>query len=86
MSSARLRALVERFAGRKVAVVGDLILDEYVFGRPARISREAPVLILRFTERALSMGGAAYAANNVRSCSSALDMATSSDCSTRGVD
>jgi D-glycero-beta-D-manno-heptose-7-phosphate kinase len=65
MSSARLRALVERFGGRTVAVVGDLILDEYVFGRPARISREAPVLILRFTERALSMGGAANAANNV---------------------
>jgi len=60
-----LRALVERFADRTVAVVGDLILDEYVFGRPARISREAPVLILRFTERALSMGGAANAANNV---------------------
>jgi len=65
MSSARLRALVERFAGRTVVVVGDLILDEYLFGRPARISREAPVLILRFTERALSMGGAANAANNV---------------------
>ena len=65
MSSARLRALVERFAGRTVAVVGDLILDEYVFGRPARISREAPVLILRFTERAVSMGGAANAAHNV---------------------
>jgi rfaE bifunctional protein kinase chain/domain len=65
MRSARLRALVERFIDRTVVVVGDLILDEYVFGRPARISREAPVLILRFTERALSMGGAANAANNV---------------------
>lgn len=65
MRSARLRALVEQFTDRTVAVVGDLILDEYVFGRPARISREAPVLILRFTERALSMGGAANAANNV---------------------
>jgi rfaE bifunctional protein kinase chain/domain len=65
MSQARLRGLVERFAGRTVVVVGDLILDEYVFGRPGRISREAPVLILRFTERALGMGGAANAANNV---------------------
>jgi D-glycero-beta-D-manno-heptose-7-phosphate kinase len=65
MSHARLRALVDRFAGQTVAVVGDLILDEYVFGRPARISREAPVLILRFMERALSMGGAANAAHNV---------------------
>jgi rfaE bifunctional protein kinase chain/domain len=65
VSVARLRALVERFAGRKVAVVGDLIVDEYLFGRPARISREAPVLILRFTERELSLGGAANAVNNV---------------------
>ena len=65
MRSVRLRALVEQFTDRTVAVVGDLILDEYVFGRPARISREAPVLILRFTERALSMGGAANAAHNV---------------------
>jgi rfaE bifunctional protein kinase chain/domain len=65
MSSGRLRALAERFPSQTVVGVGDLILDEYVFGRPARISREAPVLILRFTERALSMGGAANAANNV---------------------
>ena len=65
MSQARLRTLVGRFAARTVVVVGDLILDEYLFGRPARISREAPVLILRFTERALSMGGAANAAHNV---------------------
>jgi rfaE bifunctional protein kinase chain/domain len=63
--SARLREIVARFAGRTVAVVGDLILDEYVFGRPARISREAPVLILRFTEREISLGGAANAMNNV---------------------
>ena len=65
MTASRMRALVDRFAGRTVAVVGDLIVDEYVFGRPARISREAPVLILRFTERGVSMGGAANAVNNV---------------------
>jgi len=65
MNTARLRALADGFAGRTVLVVGDLIADEYLFGRPARISREAPVLILRFTERALSLGGAANAVNNV---------------------
>ena len=65
MSAARLRDLVARFAGRTVVVVGDLIVDEYLFGRPARISREAPVLILRFTEREISLGGAANAVNNV---------------------
>ena len=61
MSAARLRDVVARFAGRTVVVVGDLIVDEYLFGRPARISREAPVLILRFTEREISLGGAANA-------------------------
>ena len=65
MNVARLRPLIARFARRTVAVVGDLILDEYLFGRPARISREAPVLILRFTEREVSLGGGANAAHNV---------------------
>ena len=53
------------FAGRRVVVVGDLIADEYLYGKPARISREAPVLILRFTEREVRLGGAANAAHNV---------------------
>ena len=65
MSLTRLRAAIERFAGRSIVVIGDLITDEYLFGRPARISREAPVLILRFTERELGLGGAANAAHNV---------------------
>ena len=57
--SRRLLDIVQAFRGRTVVVVGDLIADEYLFGKPARISREAPVLILRFTERAVSLGGAA---------------------------
>ncbi len=65
MTVARLRGLIDQFARRTVLVVGDLIVDEYLFGRPARISREAPVLILRFTEREVSLGGAANAVNNV---------------------
>ncbi|HTO13314.1 MAG TPA: PfkB family carbohydrate kinase [Candidatus Binatia bacterium] len=63
--TSRLADIVESFRGRTVVVVGDLIADEYLFGKPARISREAPVLILRFTERAVSLGGAANAAHNV---------------------
>ena len=61
----RLRRTVEAFRGRTIAVVGDLIADEYLFGKPARISREAPVLILRFTEREVGLGGSANAAHNV---------------------
>jgi rfaE bifunctional protein kinase chain/domain len=58
--------LVARLRGRRIVVVGDLIADEYLYGKPARISREAPVLILRFTDREVRLGGAANAAHNVQ--------------------
>jgi D-glycero-beta-D-manno-heptose-7-phosphate kinase len=62
----RLRALIAGFTGKRIVVVGDLIADEYLYGKPARISRESPVLILRFTDREVRLGGAANAAHNVR--------------------
>jgi rfaE bifunctional protein kinase chain/domain len=61
-----MRAAVDAFGGRTIVVIGDLITDEYLFGRPSRISREAPVLILRFVEREVLLGGAANAAHNAR--------------------
>lgn len=62
----RLRELIPALAGKRVVVVGDIIADEYLYGKPARISREAPVLILRFTDREVRLGGAANATDNVR--------------------
>jgi rfaE bifunctional protein kinase chain/domain len=56
---------IARFEKARVVVIGDLIADEYLYGKPARISREAPVLILRFTGRQVKLGGAANAAHNV---------------------
>ena len=61
----RLRAIAETFASRTLVVVGDLIADEYLIGKPARISREAPVIILKFTERDVRLGGSANATHNV---------------------
>ena len=61
----RLRRIGESFAGRTILVVGDVICDEYLIGKPARISREAPVIILKFTDRDVRLGGAANAAHNV---------------------
>jgi rfaE bifunctional protein kinase chain/domain len=61
----RLMEAIGRFPKARVVVVGDLIADEYLYGKPARISREAPVLILRFTGREVKLGGAANAAHNV---------------------
>jgi rfaE bifunctional protein kinase chain/domain len=65
-STDRLRRLITGFAGKTVVVVGDVIIDEYLFGKPARISREAPVVILRFAEREVRLGGAANAAHNAK--------------------
>ncbi|MEW6071461.1 MAG: PfkB family carbohydrate kinase [Planctomycetota bacterium] len=59
-------SLVPDFSSLRVAVVGDLVADHYVFGRPTRLSREAPVMVLRHESEALGTGGAANAARNVR--------------------
>jgi rfaE bifunctional protein kinase chain/domain len=61
----RLLLLVDRFAGRKLAVVGDLITDEFLYGQIARVSREAPVLVLQYRDTVRLPGGAANAANNL---------------------
>lgn len=60
-----LKAFVARLAGKRVLVVGDVILDEYVIGRTTRLSREAPVPVLEFESRQLIPGGAANPAANV---------------------
>jgi D-glycero-beta-D-manno-heptose-7-phosphate kinase len=64
---ARLLGLVDGFSSRRVLVVGDLIADEFVYGEVARVSREAPVLILKYDATAIVAGGAGNAANNVAS-------------------
>lgn len=59
--------LVPDFARLRVAVVGDLVADHYLFGEPTRLSREAPVMVLRHRGEELGAGGAANAARNLRS-------------------
>jgi rfaE bifunctional protein kinase chain/domain len=61
----RLLALVDGFSSRRVLVVGDLIADEFIYGEVTRVSREAPVLILKYDATAIVGGGAGNAANNV---------------------
>jgi len=61
----RLIALVEAFRGRRVAVFGDLLVDEFIYGEIARVSREAPVLILNYDSTRIVPGGAGNAASNV---------------------
>ncbi|MGD0182456.1 MAG: PfkB family carbohydrate kinase [Terriglobales bacterium] len=61
----RLRKIVESFSKITITVVGDLVADEFVFGEISRVSREAPVLILKHRERTVVPGGGANAINNL---------------------
>lgn len=61
----RLLSLVAAFGARRVVVVGDLIADEFIYGEVSRVSREAPVLILKYDATDVVPGGAGNAANNV---------------------
>ncbi len=61
----RLRKIVESFPTLTITVVGDLVADEFVFGEISRVSREAPVLILRHKDRKVVPGGGANAINNL---------------------
>ena len=63
----RTRDIVAGFAGRRVLVVGDVMLDEYVWGRVSRISPEAPVPVVEVEELTHLAGGAANVARNLSS-------------------
>ncbi|HEX6800506.1 MAG TPA: PfkB family carbohydrate kinase [Ktedonobacterales bacterium] len=70
-----LLALVRRFAGKRVLVVGDMVADEYVAGAPERISREAPVLVLTHTDQFTVPGGATNPGANCRSLGAEVSLA-----------
>ncbi len=59
------RALVERMRGRSILVVGDLMIDEWIWGTVTRISPEAPVPVVAVTDHSFTLGGAGNVANNL---------------------
>jgi len=59
--------LIERWRGMRIVVFGDMILDEFLYGVTDRVSREAPVVIVRYDGSSFAAGGAANAALNVAS-------------------
>jgi len=61
----RYADLISRFSRARVVVAGDLIADEFLYGQVERVSREAPVLILKYDTTEVLPGGAGNAANNV---------------------
>jgi D-beta-D-heptose 7-phosphate kinase/D-beta-D-heptose 1-phosphate adenosyltransferase len=61
----KLRDLVSRFHGRRIAVLGDLMLDRYLWGRIERISPEAPVPVVEVDRETSTLGGAGNVAANL---------------------
>ncbi len=64
--AARLQALLAGFAGRRILVIGDLMLDEFIWGKVSRISPEAPVPVVNVTGESYYPGGAANVVRNLR--------------------
>src|ERR1044071_4665919 len=62
----RLREILARAMGKRIAVAGDLMLDEFVWGKVGRISPEAPVPVVEVTGESFYPGGAANVARNLR--------------------
>src|SRR3954466_8812044 len=63
----RWKKIVRSFAELSVTAIADLVADEFIFGEIARVSREAPVLILKHRERSVVPGGGANAVMNLAS-------------------
>jgi len=62
---ARLLGLLDEIAGRRIVIAGDILADQFIYGEIARVSREAPVLILNYDSTEVVPGGAGNAAANV---------------------
>src|SRR5579885_2310095 len=85
LSRERLQTLLSAGADRRVAVVGDAMLDVYLRGDVERISPEAPVPVLRVRDRRYALGGAGNVAQNVRAVGARCDLVATVGDDTGGV-
>ena len=67
VSQATVEAALERFRAQRIVVLGDVMVDRYLWGNVRRISPEAPVPIVEVNRETMRLGGAANVAANVRS-------------------
>lgn len=74
MKAEALRSYIKKFRNGKVLVIGDLILDQYVWGQVSRISPEAPVPVVTVSSETLQLGGAANVSNNIRALGGRVDL------------
>jgi rfaE bifunctional protein kinase chain/domain len=74
LDRARAQALIERMASSRVVVIGDVMLDQFIFGHVGRISPEAPVPVVTYDHEQHRAGGAANVALNVRSLGGRVEL------------
>ena len=67
MDKNRFKNILKKFSKQKVMVIGDMVADEYILGMTSRVSREAPVLILKYDSQTVLPGCGANAVNNIHS-------------------
>lgn len=80
----RLKKLIGRFDNVSVLVVGDLMLDEFIWGKVSRISPEAPVPVVWVVSESIMPGGASNVANNISSLGGKVYLAGAVGCDERG--
>ncbi|HEV8022334.1 MAG TPA: D-glycero-beta-D-manno-heptose-7-phosphate kinase [Candidatus Lustribacter sp.] len=68
----RASELLARMAGRRVVVIGDVMIDEWIWGRVSRISPEAPVPVVAVHDHSFTLGGSGNVANNLRALGAAV--------------
>ncbi len=66
MNRNRIEEILNRFSGKTILIAGDVMLDEFIWGRVSRISPEAPVPIVEVLNETYRLGGAANVAANIR--------------------
>jgi rfaE bifunctional protein kinase chain/domain len=69
------RDLFERTRGRKILVVGDVMIDEWIWGTVTRVSPEAPVPVVAVSDHSFTLGGAGNVANNLRALDASVSFA-----------
>ncbi len=75
LSQARRAEIIAQFPSRSILVIGDLMVDEYLYGSAKRISQEGPVMVIEVVSDEFKPGGAANAGNNLRALGASVAMA-----------
>ena len=71
----KLFKIIDNFKNFKILVIGDIILDEYIWGKASRLSPEAPVPVLEVNKYSYILGGAANVANNIKTLGGKVSLA-----------